>query len=54
MRYIANYFRQVFCKHRWAIEEVHHELNGPIIKRSGIKIFMHCRKCEYHKSYWKV
>lgn len=49
MRTIVNYFRQVFCKHDWLIEE------GRVdsYMRIGAKVYMRCKKCGYHQSHWK-
>jgi len=53
MRYIINYFRQVFCKHDFLVEEGtvrHHELEGG---GTAQKIYMRCKKCGYYKKHWK-
>ena len=54
MRYIVNYFRQVFCKHEWITEEcvATSDVEWGKSKR-GLKVSATCKKCGYHKTYWK-
>jgi hypothetical protein len=55
MRTIVNYFRQVFCKHDFLVEESHvinHDQDG-YITRQGTKVYMRCTKCGYHTNHWK-
>lgn len=49
MRWLVNYFRQVFCKHEFKKEESFVDTEV----RKGIKISLYCPKCGYHKSFWK-
>lgn len=49
MRTIVNYFRQAFCKHDWLIEESKVEA----YTRTGVKVYMRCKKCGYHQNHWK-
>jgi RNase P subunit RPR2 len=55
MRTIVNYFRSMFCNHKFIYEETwyrkldyHHE---PV--KQGNKVSRTCTKCGWHKSYWK-
>jgi lipopolysaccharide biosynthesis regulator YciM len=55
MRFIAHYFRQVFCKHDFIAEEQICSLTdewGDKI-RSGPKVYMRCKKCGFHTKHWK-
>ncbi len=54
MRWLINYFRQVFCKHEFEFEESYYTkyMDGEI-SRQGTKLFTLCRKCGYHKTRWK-
>lgn len=54
MKWIINYFRECFCKHDWLIDEF--EANASTmfgVEASGTRISMICKKCGYHKGYWK-
>jgi RNase P subunit RPR2 len=54
MRWIANYFRQVFCKHDWLLEEGLATSSSEFGKsKQGVKVSATCKKCGYHRSYWK-
>lgn len=56
MRAIVVWFRQIFCNHEWAFEEhrcVERNAYTSAIEREGIKVSKTCKKCSYHKSYWK-
>lgn len=54
MRWLANYLRQVFCKHDWHIEEIdceyRNEWGG---YKEGEKVYMRCKKCGYNQNHWK-
>lgn len=55
MRAIVNYFRQVFCKHDFLVEETFCKTlnnDGDVIKQ-GDKVYMRCTKCGYHTNHWK-
>lgn len=52
---IINYIRSLFCKHDFEYEERNfkkYDLFGEVV-RNGIKASMLCKKCGYHKSFWK-
>lgn len=56
MRWIINYLRSCFCKHDWEKEEIiidnyKDEWGGS--KTNWPKVSATCKKCGYHKSYWK-
>jgi hypothetical protein len=55
MRHLVNYFRQVFCKHDWHIEEEYVKENSftSLNEKAGVKVYMRCKKCGYHKNHWK-
>lgn len=53
MRYIVNYIRQIFCNHNFEKSEANCEITGTFDKRVGIKVCLICKKCGYHKSFWK-
>lgn len=53
MRTIINYIKTLLCKHDWLISEgfVTKEKYG--YSAAGIRVSMCCKKCGYHKSFWK-
>lgn len=54
MRWLVNYIRQVFCKHDWEKSEVWFKQTDDMGGcRQGEKISLYCKKCGYHKSFWK-
>ena len=53
MRTIVDYFRQVFCKHDWLIEEGKVSKKTDFETKDGWMVYMRCKKCGYHKSHWK-
>lgn len=53
MTYIVEKFRQWFCKHELKYEEKYVEYEGLMGSHSGTKVYVQCKKCGYHKSYWK-
>lgn len=53
MRWLFNYFRQVFCKHDFDFDESFYEERSDFGSRRGKKISMICKKCGYHRSFWK-
>jgi hypothetical protein len=53
MRRLINYFRESFCKHDFEREEGEAIVNTNMSKTSGTRISATCKKCGYHKSYWK-
>lgn len=55
MRFIINYIRECFCNHDFKYDEEYcEELKYfQTIKTSGTKVSKTCKKCGYHKSYWK-
>lgn len=54
MTYIINYIRRMFCKHEFQYDEKHstHYIDDKIT-RQGTKVSRTCKKCGWHKSYWK-
>lgn len=54
MRWLSNYFRQVFYKHDYQYDEEFCEVKSDFGgQRRGIKVSLICKKCGYHKSFWK-
>lgn len=57
MRSIINYFRQCLCKHEFEFDEILCHSEGDSLLGGGYRnkpmISMLCKKCGYHKSYWK-
>lgn len=53
MRKIVNYLTSLFCKHdyniseQWSIRDVGFQI------KEGYRVSMLCKKCGYHKSFWK-
>ena len=53
MRWLADYIRQVFCKHDFEVNEYSYTVDGTFSYRQGVKVLLRCKKCGYHKKYWK-
>ncbi len=58
MRWLVNYIRSVFCKHDWEREDfifrVTRNILGDESGREGARVSATCKKCGWHRSYWKV
>lgn len=52
MRWFINYIRQCFCKHEFDTEE--YNAYRSFHHANDIKVITTCKKCTYHKSYWKI
>lgn len=53
MRTIILYLRQCFCKHKFEVSEQYCEHTSDFRNRCGLKVYLYCSKCGYHKSFWK-
>ncbi len=56
MRWLINYFRSAFCKHDWEREEMFAKQMDEFGFETGFSSIMvsaTCKKCGWHKSYWK-
>lgn len=55
MRTLINYIRSLFCKHEFEYGEHYHTDYGfdGDWERRGTKVSRTCKKCGWHKSYWK-
>lgn len=55
MRTIINYFRSLWCTHDFKYEETQYTKWGydNEVIRAGPKVSRTCKKCGWHKSYWK-
>lgn len=53
MKEIVNYFRELFCRHDYIIDEKPCKETNKYGVATGIKVSMICKKCGYHKSFWK-
>lgn len=55
MRYIVWTIISSICKHSWEYEEVDAEQNNiyGIKTKEGIKVSATCKKCGWHRKYWK-
>jgi hypothetical protein len=61
IRFLSIYIRQTFCKHEFIYEEKEikeedwYNADDEIWNkgREGVKVSITCKKCAYHKSYWK-
>lgn len=53
MRRLVNYIRQIFCKHDWITDEGYTQSELGSMDRSGMKVYMRCKKCGYHQNHWK-
>lgn len=55
MKYIIWSIRSAFCKHEWEYDEKHSEIfdgYGDVTKQ-GLKVSATCKKCGWHRVYWK-
>jgi len=53
MRWLIEYIRSLFCKHDFEYENIEASSSSDFHFREGVKVSRTCRKCGYHKSYWK-
>jgi hypothetical protein len=59
MRWFINYIRQCFCKHEFEYDEKSYcntivdEYGNEILKQPNIRVSVTCKKCGYHKGYFK-
>jgi len=53
MRTIISYIMQILCKHDFLYEEKWCKFNRTFRSKEGTKISRTCKKCGYHKTYWK-
>jgi hypothetical protein len=53
MRWLINYFREMFCKHDFVYAEEFSSRKSEFGNRNGVRVSATCKKCGYHKSYWK-
>lgn len=68
MREVVLLMRSAFCRHEWQYEEHHHtQIGGPVtdyltmtpnpdhgkVIHSGERVSATCKKCGWHRSYWK-
>jgi len=54
MKWLINYFKECFCNHDFNYEEKYYvEKSDFCGSREGDKVSVTCKKCGYHKSYWK-
>lgn len=57
MKKLIEYFKILFCNHELLFEEcngiLRDEYDYDCIVKSGKKVSQTCKKCGYHKSYWK-
>lgn len=53
MRFLINYFRQVFCKHEWIVEEKYVKKEGLWSTKNSERVYMRCKKCGYVTRHWK-
>lgn len=56
MRWLVSYIRSVFCKHDWEKMESHCSTKSDFIferRKQGLRVSATCKKCGWHRSYWK-
>lgn len=53
MRWLMNYLRQTFCKHEFDKTEEFCNYAGEFRDQSGPKVSLLCRKCGYHRCFWR-
>jgi hypothetical protein len=42
MRWLINYFRSVFCKHKWKLDEAEYDHDGAFRRKVSIKVSATC------------
>lgn len=54
MTRIINYIKQLFCKHIFEFDETDYKSTNMLGgERTGKRVSVLCKKCTYHKSFWK-
>ena len=55
MMHLIWYLRSAFCRHDWDYQESHMREYGNYssLTREGIKVSATCKKCGWHRKYWK-
>jgi hypothetical protein len=56
MKWLIWTIRSAFCKHDWDFDEQPKKLHDGDPKnviRNGIHVSMLCKKCGWHRSFWK-
>lgn len=53
MRWLIWYIRSWFCKHDWEREERRFISDGEFRHKEGVRVSATCKKCIWHRSYWK-
>ncbi len=56
MRWLVNYFRQVFCEHEFKYEEQWATVKTDFGKYEGEVVYKRCEKCGYEsiRKKWRV
>lgn len=61
MRWLINYIRQMFCAHMFDERTEYPVINKHFIEgreepliNDRIRMSMICKKCGYHRSFWRV
>jgi hypothetical protein len=60
MRWLSSYLQQVFCKHDFekseglARQQENSSMSGDNSFKEGTKVSLLCKKCGYHRSFWKL
>lgn len=47
MRWLIDTIRSAFCKHDWEVEVLESSM------LHGQKMYETCKKCRWHRTYWK-
>lgn len=54
MRWLSHYLRQCFCIHDFDRKEANAvESWDDGNRQSGVRVSLICRKCGYHRAFWK-
>jgi hypothetical protein len=62
MRTLIIWLRQIFCKHEWVRETRRLTITHGGLPSVGLddytehgeRVYLHCTRCMYHKSFWEV
>lgn len=53
MRWLIWYIRSLFCSHEFEREQMMAKTTTEIRTIQGFRVSATCKKCGWHRSYWK-
>lgn len=54
MTWLFWWIRSWFCKHEFEFSETRYEYEGTFRIKTGVKVSALCKKCSFHRVFWKV